>query len=111
MQQELVKAFEAQNWYVIAALILFGLIAFFKTSPFGRLLWDYLDIHKAKFVVPVFLAFATGFTASFSEGFDWRVSLFRGISAILWIATPAMGLHGALKDSPIPYSGSGGDQK
>jgi hypothetical protein len=108
MQDQIVKAFEAQNWYVIAALCLFGVIAFFKTSPFGRLLWDYLDVHKAKFAVPVVIAFATGFTAAFSEGFDWRVSLLRGISAILWIATPAMGLHGALKDSSLPYGGEGG---
>lgn len=111
MEQDLVKAFEAQNWYAVAALIMFGAIAFIKTSQFGRVLWDYLDVHKLKFAVPVFLAFATGFSTAFSEGLDWRVALLRGISAILWIATPAMGLHSALKDSPIPYSGSGGDQK
>lgn len=111
MEQQLFQAFQAQNWYAVAALVLFGIIAFFKTSPFGRLIWDYLDVHKAKFAVPVFVAFASGFTVAFSEGLSWQVALLRGMTAILWIAGPAMGLHGALKDSALPYSGSGGNEK
>jgi hypothetical protein len=103
---ELFQAFQTQNWYAVAALLMFGLLALLKANPFGRVIWDWLDQHNAKAAVPVALAFATGFTEAYTAGVEWPVAILRGVSAIIFVALPAMGVHSALKDSALPYGGT-----
>lgn len=106
MEQSIYDALMAEQWYPLAALLLFGLVAFLKNAPLGKEAWAWLDAHRARWVAPVVIAFATGFSGAFFESAPWGVALLKGLSAVLYIGLGSMGLHSALRDSPAPYEGS-----
>lgn len=99
MPEQLLKAIQNRQWYPVAAIGLFYAIALWKKHGQSRLGPKVPE--GWKWVVPVLLAAAIGFTDGFFAGLDWQSAAWRAGYAVLALALPAMGWQGALKESPI----------
>lgn len=99
MPEQLLQAIQARQWYPVAAIVLWYAIALWKKHGQSRLGPKIPE--GWKWIVPVLLAAAIGFTDGFFAGLQWQAAAWRAGYAILALALPAMGWQGALKESPI----------
>lgn len=96
MEQQFIEALYGKDWYVVAALVVFGVILFVKKSPLAPMLWDRIP-GSLKWLGPFLLGAATGFVDGFQQGVGWEQALLRALAGAVFIGGPAMGLHSALK--------------
>lgn len=98
--EALSAAVEAQNWYAVAAIVIGGLVYLWKR--FAPLFWEKIPSNW-RFLVPLFMAAATGFVAAFNEEEALPVALLKAVVAAFYAGLPAAGGHHVLSDLPIPY--------
>lgn len=99
---DLIPAIQGRNWYAVAAIVIWALIALWK----NRAPEIYYRIPDGwRWLPPVLLAACTGFVDGFASGLPWRQAALRALFAVLTMGVGAMGLHGAAKASPLPYGG------
>lgn len=102
MLDQLLPAIQNRNWYAVAAIAVWLVIAAWKRYapevyyriPDG---WRWLP--------PVLLAVCTGFVDGYLSGLPWQQSALRALFAALTMGVGAMGVHGAVAASPLPYGG------
>lgn len=99
---DIIPAIQGRNWYALAALAIWALIAIWKQrSP--ELYYRIPD--GWRWLPPVLLAVCTGFVDGFASGLPWRQAALRALFAVLTMGIGAMGIHGAAKASPLSYGG------
>jgi len=99
---DLIPAIQGRNWYAVAALAVWAIVAFAK----NRAPEFYYRIPDGwRWLPPVLLAAATGFTDGFASGLPWQQAAMRALFAVVTMGVGAMGLHGALAASPLKYGG------
>lgn len=99
MHEQLIQAIKDRQWYPVAGIALFYAIAVWKKH--GQKYLGPKIPEGWKWIVPVLLAAAIGFSDGFFAGLDWQGAAWRAGYAVLAIGFSAMGWQGALKESPI----------
>lgn len=107
------NAFQFHNWYALVALALTLLLQMVRansvpvlTSALNKLWFKIPD--GWRWLVPVLSGAATAFTTAFASGATFPMALAAIVGGVLGIGTPAMGLHAALKESPVHVDGGAG---
>lgn len=104
---QFMSALEVRDWYAVAALVLFGLVKVWRSAPVTGKLWAAVPTGW-RFLPPLVAAASVGFSDAWQQGLPVSAALMQALGSAIWIGLPAMGLHGALKESPIPYEGGAG---
>lgn len=99
---DLIPAIQNRNWYAVAALAIWAIVAFAKNRA-PELYYRIPD--GWRWLPPVLLAAATGFVDGFASGLPWQQASMRALYAVVTMGVGAMGIHGAAKASPLPYGG------
>lgn len=99
-QEALLIAIEAKNWYAVAAIVIGTFIFLWK--KIAPVVWKRIS-PRWRFLVPLFLGWATGFVGGFVEGKDLMGALLQAFVAAFYAGLPAAGGHHVLKDAPISY--------
>jgi hypothetical protein len=100
---DLINAFQAHNWYAVAALVLFFVVNFLKALPTTSTVWTYLQKYKTAWVVPLLIAFGGAFYNSWHNGSALLAAIVAGVAGVVYIGFPAVGIHAVLKNSALPY--------
>ncbi len=103
------SALQMHNWYAAAALILMILLQAIRQGniPVLTKLW-YSVPNGWRWIGPVFVGAATGFTTAFAAGASLSAALVAAIGGAIGIGTVAMGLHAGAKESPLHVDGGAG---
>jgi len=104
MEQQFVDALYAHDWYVVVALVLFGILWVAKKSPYAANAWNAIPDYL-KWLVPVVSGAAVGFVDGFQSGLPWEQSLIRAVAGAFFIGASAMGVHSAFKGSQAKDTG------
>lgn len=96
----LAEALEARDWYAAAAVAIWA--AVYGWRRFAPRVWERIP-NGWRWVPPVALAACAGFVEAHAVGNGWRVAAFQALGAGVWAGFASMGLHSALKESPLPY--------
>lgn len=99
---DLIPAIQGRNWYAVAALAIWAIVAFAKNRAPE---WYYRIPDGWRWLPPVLLAAATGFVDGFASGLPWQQAATRALFAVVTMGVGAMGVHGALAASPLKYGG------
>lgn len=99
---DLIPAIQGRNWYAVASIVIWAIVAFAKSRAPE---WYYRIPDGWRWLPPVLLAAATGFTDGFTTGLSWQQALARAGFAVVTMGVGAMGVHGALAASPLKYGG------
>lgn len=99
---DLIPAIQGRNWYAVAALAIWAIVAFAKNRA-PELYYRIPD--GWRWLPPVLLAAATGFVDGFASGLPWQQASMRALFAVVTMGVGAMGVHGALAASPLKYGG------
>lgn len=103
----LLTALQLHQWYALAALILTGTLQVFRKVPLTSGVWKKIP-DGYRFLVPLFLGFATAFVGAWQEGQVWQSALLSALGGAIAIGFPSMGVAAALAESPIPWDGGAG---
>ncbi len=96
--------------YPLVATILTFAIAIGKNTPYLKV-W-YSKIPQGwHWLLPVVSGGAMGFVKGYNAGYTWVGALVETVFGITGVSATAMGLNAALKDSPLPWSGTGAGSK
>jgi xanthine/uracil/vitamin C permease (AzgA family) len=94
------EAIGMRDWYAVAAVALGALV--YAWRRFAPALWARVP-DGWRWLPPVLIAGAAGFTEAFQRGLGWRDALGAAVSAGFGIGLTAMGGHSLLKESKLPY--------
>lgn len=100
--EDLLTAIQSRAWYPIVGIALWLAMDLWKRLapnlsakiPDG---WRWLP--------PVVVAAAGGFVDAYQSGASAGLAACVALYAVLGVAAPSMGLHSALRESPLPYAG------
>lgn len=109
MLDQLKTAFLAHfsAWYPLVAVALTIGIQILRMPKLRDYLWAHIP-DGAKMLVPILGPVVYAIVQAYQANADAKTAFGMVMAALFGIGLPAMGLHAALKESPIPWDGGAG---
>lgn len=95
------------TYYAIAAVVLWAAIFALKSVPLTAKLWAWVPDGK-RFLVPLVLGAASSIVPIIYRGGSLKEIATAFLAGMGIVGPLAMGIHGGLKESPLPYGGGPG---
>src|SRR5262245_61267813 len=99
------------NWYLAAGALLTFVVQAMRKVPWLRK-WTIDHVPNGlRFLVPLVAGAVIAFSGAWLQGLALSAALMHALAGALAIGGGSMGLHAALKESPIPWDGASGGAK
>ncbi len=95
MIDELTQAFQAHNWYAVAAIVLGTLI--FAARKMAPKIWRKIP-RGWRWLPPLLLSAAAGFVDAYQSGKAVSAALWAAMAAVFYVGLPASGAHGWIRE-------------
>jgi hypothetical protein len=95
------------NYYEIAAIVLTLLVYALRKLPGAKTLWQKIP-EGYRWLVPTLSGALAGLIPLIQAGATPKQIALALISGLFGIGLPAMGIHAAVQDSPLPIDGGAG---
>ena len=92
------------------AVLLTFVLQIAKVSPYTKTLYAKTP-EGVRWLLPVLSGAAIGFVHGYQAGYGVIGALTEAVMGIFGVSLTSMGVHSALKDSPLPWNGGAGGKK
>lgn len=94
-------------WYPVIAVALMACVQVLKMPKLRDYLWSHIP-DGAKMLVPILGPVVYAIIQCYQSGADATTAFGVLMAALFGMSFPAMGIHAALRESPLPFDGGAG---